>query len=191
MEKEPFQKLIEEGFKKIFDIDSLPDEVQALFREHVEFKNLLTSESDRGAALFASSYIDFLLEKILRVKMIGNKKHLDSLFTFNGALGTFSSRISICYSIGIIPKDYYEEINTIRKIRNIFGHSPDKLDFESEKIATLIQNLKFLPDNFDKPNRVKFNRSLSCVIGALDGISKMEKKFKENNNEGFEKVHTL
>lgn len=191
MDKNTYQNLIKEGVKKIIDIDSLQEELQTQFKEYLEFKYLLKTESDRGAALFASSYIDYLLEKILRIKMIGNKKHLDSLFTFNGALGTFSSRIAICYSMGIIPKSYYEEINTLRKIRNIFGHSPEKLDFESEKIESLIKKLKFLPENFDRPNRTKFNRSLSFLLGALEGISKIETKFKENNSEGFEKVNQV
>ncbi|MGE6397047.1 MltR family transcriptional regulator [Chryseobacterium scophthalmum] len=188
MDKEIYKKLIEAGINKKFNFDNLPEEFQNQIKEYIEFKYLLTTESDRGAVLFASSYIDFLLEKILRVKMIGNKKHLDSLFDFNGALGTFSSRIAICYSMGIFPKEYYDEINTIRKIRNIFGHSPEKLDFESEKISKIVQNLKFLPANFEKPNRTKFNRSLSFLIGALEGISKIETKFEENNKDKFEEI---
>lgn len=188
MEKETFKQLVEEGINKIFNLENFPDELQEQFKEYLEFKYLLTTESDRGAVLFASSYIDVLLEKILRIKLIGNKKHLDSIFSFNGALGTFSSRISICYSLGLFPKEYFEEINTIRKIRNIFGHSPEKIDFESEKISKIIQNLQFLPDNFDKPNRTKFNRSLSFLIGALEGISKTETKFEENNKDKFDDV---
>ena len=125
MEKETFKQLVEEGINKIFNLENFPDELQEQFKEYLEFKYLLTTESDRGAVLFASSYIDVLLEKILRIKLIGNKKHLDSIFSFNGALGTFSSRISICYSLGLFPKEYFDELMSLPQGKggNVVVHS--------------------------------------------------------------------
>jgi DNA-binding MltR family transcriptional regulator len=84
---EQFQKLITENLTIIMN-----------------FRRELTKETDRGCALMAASFLDYELEKLLREKLVGSKNHLDTLFEFNGPLGTFSSRIRLSYSLGLIPK---------------------------------------------------------------------------------------
>ena len=44
-------------------------------------------------------------------------------------LGTFSTKISIAFFIGLIPEDIYNDLNIIRKIRNEFAHNYDTLTF--------------------------------------------------------------
>ena len=63
-----------------------PQELQDEMLEYVDFRRALTTESDRGCALLAASHLDFLLEKMLKSKMVGSKNHLKSLFDFNLSL---------------------------------------------------------------------------------------------------------
>ena len=52
------------------------------FEALMEFRNQLDSETDRGCSLMAASYLDYELERLLREKLVGEKKHLDLLFYF-------------------------------------------------------------------------------------------------------------
>jgi hypothetical protein len=60
-------------------------------------------ESDRAAAIPAASYLEVLLEKLLRAKFIDNPI-VDDLFTGNGPASTFSSRISFASRSRILTK---------------------------------------------------------------------------------------
>jgi hypothetical protein len=70
-----------------------PENLKNDMNEYIYFRKELTSESDRGCALLAASHLDFLLEKLLSIKLIGTKKQKKQIFDFNGPLGTFSGRI--------------------------------------------------------------------------------------------------
>jgi len=94
-------------FEKIMPFEKLPSECKVLVFEGIAFRRELTKESDRGCALLAAAHLDYMLESVLRKKMIGSKNHLDSLFNFNGPVGTFSGRILLAHSIGLLSKCSY------------------------------------------------------------------------------------
>ena len=54
---------------------------------------LLNKESDRGCCLLAVSFLDNELKLLLEKKLVGSAKQKKEILGFNGALGTFSSRI--------------------------------------------------------------------------------------------------
>ncbi|MCJ8167641.1 hypothetical protein MKJ04_22555 [Pontibacter sp. E15-1] len=107
-------------FDEILNFEKLPKEVVDYIKEVVHFRNQLTIETERGSALYATSYLEAVFDKLFRKKLIGNKKHLDELLSFNGALGTFSNNINISYSIGLRNKDIHNDLHIIRKVRNEF-----------------------------------------------------------------------
>lgn len=117
--------------------------------------------------------------------MIGTNKQLQSLFDFNGPLGTFSSRILISFSIGLISKSYVNDLQIIRKIRNEFGHSPSIIDFENDKIASLCNNLKLTIDS-RKDNKSKFITSVAFITGSLIGSAYINEKFEEKKDGNIE-----
>lgn len=178
IQKRIASKMIPEGF---------PPEMKENILEWVTFRSELSKESDRGCALLAASHLDFLIEELLRVKMIGTKKQVNSLFEFNGPLGTFSSRILISYSMGLISKAYVNDLQIIRKIRNEFGHSPSIIDFKNDKIASLCANLVLI-DTPDRINKAKFITSVAFLSGSLGGLKYIEKKFEEKMDENLEEI---
>jgi hypothetical protein len=169
-DKEKYINIQKQLIEKLVDLDKLPEEVRNNLTDYVTFRHELTIESDRGCALLAGSYLDSQLEKVLRKKMVGNKKHLDNLFDFNGPLGTFSGRITITYSLGLISKNDLNDLQLVRKIRNTFGHSPSIIDFENEKIKSYCNNLKLVVRERSKSPRQKFNSSVSYLLGAIEGM---------------------
>ncbi|SEO20407.1 Mannitol repressor [Flavobacterium sp. CF108] len=189
MDKEIEEKIIntQKRIAKKMMHPGLPEEVQKSTLDWVVFRSELTKESARGCALLAASHIDFLLEEAMRSKLVGTNKQLQALFDFNGPLGTFSSRILLSYSIGLISKSYVHDLQIIRKIRNEFGHSPSIIDFENPKICALCNNLKLTVD-LKRDNKAKFITSVAFITGSLIALSYTGNKFEEKKDGNIEAV---
>lgn len=110
--------------------------------------------SDRALVITIGSILDTQLESLLKSFFIKDNKRDEKLFNNNSPLSNFSSKISMCYYLGIISKYEYEALEIIRKIRNIFAHEIEikKLE-DSQSIRDLCKILNipediYIPDNF-------------------------------------------
>jgi DNA-binding MltR family transcriptional regulator len=104
----------------------------------------LVEESDRGCVLVGAAILERRLEDIFRHVFDRNgiaKKLQDALFDANGPLGTFSSKAKLAYSLGLIPKNTYEDLDAVRRIRNDFAHSVDSVDFIGNKVSGVIESM--------------------------------------------------
>lgn len=140
----------------------------------------LTKETDRGCALMAAAFLDNELMLMLSDKIIGPKRFKQSVFEFNGPLGSFSSRIKMGYSLGLISKEILEDLDLIRKVRNEFGHRYEPISFESEPVKSWIIGLKqtFYKKNEAKPRSI-FNNTVLGVLAHIHGAFLQEPRFKE------------
>lgn len=131
-------------------------------------------KSDRALVITIGSILDTQLESLLKSFFIKDNKRDEKLFNNNSPLSNFSSKISMCYYLGIISKYEYEALEIIRKIRNIFAHEIEikKLE-DSQSIRDLCKILNipediYIPDNFfisGKEEIIKFeDMSLSEKI---------------------------
>lgn len=131
-------------------------------------------KSDRALVITIGSILDTQLESLLKSFLIKDNKRDEKLFNNNSPLSNFSSKISMCYYLGIISKYEYEALEIIRKIRNIFAHEIEikKLE-DSQSIRDLCKTLNipeyiYIPDNFiisGKEEIIKFEEmSLSEKI---------------------------
>lgn len=78
----------------------------------------------RASVIVSGSVLDKLLEILLKkhfVENTGEIKDLD-MFGNQSPLGTFSSKISLAYCLGLISKQLYDDLEKYRKIRNKFAH---------------------------------------------------------------------
>lgn len=173
---EQLKSIIKETFPK----DILPKGLIDELVEYADFRNELTKESDRGCALLAASHLDFLLIKMLKSKLIGSNNQLDLLFDNNGPLGTFSSKILMSFSLGLISKIELDDLQIIRKIRNEFGHSSSILNFESNKFKAQCNNLKLVHKSQNNP-RNKFITAVGFISGRLISETFKKKKFESTN----------
>ena len=180
-EKEDFDPIITLNKKVMeltFPFDRLPNEVKEFAMEYISFRRELTKESDRGCALLAASHLDFMLEKTLRQILCGTNKHLDSLFDFNGPLGTFSGKILLTYSLGLLSDYHLKDLQSIRKIRNEFGHTPKIISFDEPQITKFTNGLKLVANSRAETSRLKFISSVSLISGTLEAVSLTKKKFE-------------
>lgn len=113
-----------------------------------EIRSELEKESDRGCALVAAAYLENQLTELLEGFFITqSKKASSALFGFNGPVGTFSSKIKICFSLGLIPKEIHNGLDVLRKIRNEFAHLHEPLSFDTESMAQ--RALELLPESVE------------------------------------------
>ncbi|WP_452181346.1 MltR family transcriptional regulator [Heyndrickxia sporothermodurans] len=106
----------------------------------VEFLPELNSESDRGRALIACSYMDDLLKKALLAYFVNQEIGPKLVQGFSAPLGTFSTRTTAAYALGLISEKEFKEINTLREIRNKFAHQV-QVSFDDQSISDLCKNL--------------------------------------------------
>lgn len=139
--------------------DDAPPEINRI----ATFLHSFYKESDRGAALMAGSIIDEVLKEIILIFLVDKKVSVNLVDGFNAPLGTFSSRILAAYSLGLIEETEYIEIEIIRKIRNLFGHTWADTDFNNAKIKAQIEKFPFQ----EMDNRNTFNQTVANLLGEL------------------------
>ncbi len=133
------------------------------FQQWSRFFNEFRSESDRGATILASVWIEHLLERKLKALFTaGNSKTRQKLYSLNGPFSSFSSKILAVYSLGWIDSDIYDDINLVRRIRNVFAHKLHGIDLESPKIRKLI-------DEFKIPSRHYYDWNELQAVATVDG----------------------
>jgi DNA-binding MltR family transcriptional regulator len=111
-----------------------------------QVQDLVAKETDVGGVLIITSYIDSCLERVLR-STLKKGNTLDNLLKSGGALSTFSSRCDLCYVLGLISKEFYNDLKKISEIRNTFAHHHLTANFENEKVKNNCNELK-MPDNY-------------------------------------------
>lgn len=122
------------------------------------------SESDRGAAILAGSFVEHYLGMFLRSKTI-DEKVADELFGAMGPLATFAQRIAVAYAFGHINKSQYTDLELIRKIRNYFAHHPLQGSFQVDEIKDRASNLSsFKTKSEEDPLRYRHAYLIACGI---------------------------
>ena len=136
-----------------------------------KFVEELKRETDRGLPLVGAALIDEKLLETLQAFIIEGKSSKKLLTKGNAPLGTFSSRIEACFSLGLIDKFEYQEISLIRKIRNEFAHARHGISFQTEKIIGYCTSLKSevpeLEGYSTKDPKFIFMSAIVCIVLRL------------------------
>ena len=113
-------------------------------KERVEaFRASLLNESDRGIMLEALLRSYFVFERTSQSLITEDTKKVekvvDKLFEY-GPLGSFAAKISLVYSLGLIPEWEYRHLELLRDIRNKFAHKIESSSFESLNVIDRIKS---------------------------------------------------
>ena len=81
----------------------------------------LDGRSDRATIIVMATIIEAQLQTLLEAFLVDCDES-KKLFKRESALSTFSSKIDMCYCLGIISTHEYKTINILRRIRNGFAH---------------------------------------------------------------------
>jgi len=126
-------------------------------------------ESERSRGILAGSLLDSLLEQLIKNYLV--KDSPNELFKGYGPLSSFSAKIDMAFSLGLITKIERDELHRIRRIRNEFAHSLNhNLCFSESPIREHIKELKLTRTNItkiDSKPETDFKASLAVLIGFL------------------------
>lgn len=109
------------------------------------FLNEVAHESDRASAVLSAAYLDEMLGKLIESFMVDDNKAVDALLSSSkpyAPLGSFSAKIIMAYCLGLIDKIQYDDLNVIKRIRNLFAHGLHGLSFQSKQISDETKKLK-------------------------------------------------
>ncbi len=177
----------EQRYLKIMK-SSISNKIDIRHQENVEkvltFRKTLSIESDRGCALMAASFLENEIESLLKTKLIGNNSLIKELFSFNGPLGTFSSKIKMAYSLGLISKYTMTDLNIIRRIRNSFGHEYKPISFETKEIKDQVNSIQYTMYKVGEARtRAIFTNTVMGHLSFITSQQLKENKFIEKAQE--------
>jgi DNA-binding MltR family transcriptional regulator len=143
-----------------------------------EFISSLKDESDRGLVLISAEFIGEMLREVLQTCLLQNTavtpKLIASLFEVHAPLEPFSARVKFAFLLSLVDKETFEDLETIREIRNHFAHDYGRADLGDEKVASLTRTLRAANRAVSRFGASPdFNAASSEV--ALDDQSKKEK----------------
>jgi DNA-binding MltR family transcriptional regulator len=135
----------------------------------LQLRNTLGEESDKGCALTAGAFLESELGRLLRQFVVNDEKTADALLEGTGGLATFSSRIDMCYLLGMIGPVARRDLHLIRKIRNDFAHTAAPSSFETESAAARCRELSHAGQDERLSSRDRFMRATMGLAAAIHG----------------------
>lgn len=139
------------------------------------FLQELQKESDRAAAVLGAAHLESMLEALLRRSFTFTSDYLDNLLRPDGPLGTFSSKINLAHSMGLLTLSESKDLHWVRQIRNKFAHHLVGLSFKDDQVADWSKNFILIKhlvkalevDPYSNP-RIRFNFAIAYLGVRLD-----------------------
>ena len=129
-----------------------------------EFMSAFSKETDRGSAILGAAVLDEKLREILS-HTLKDCKQAKSLLREGGAISSFSARLDLAISLGLIDNKEYETCNVVRKIRNKFAHEFDHdLSFTNQSVKDHCNNFAIEMDGLDKLGVHKENPRVKFIV---------------------------
>ncbi len=137
------------------------------FGRVIEFRHSLTPETDRGCAIAAAAFLDEELKTLLASVLADEPKLLKEMFSHNGPLANFSSRIDFAMLMGLLSRVTWHDLHIIRRIRNDFAHSPHPLSFDDGAIRSRCGELRHTIRGHEAQSRQHFTSAVCAVLAFI------------------------
>jgi DNA-binding MltR family transcriptional regulator len=151
----------------------------------MEFSRLFDygEASDRAVAIVGPAFLDTLLSEALVEFMVENRTEVTKLLGPNGPLGTYGSRVTACYCLGLIGKIVTVDLRIVGKIRNRFAHDI-RANFTDPKISQSCRALRWHREFFAAPPPGATDRDLFqvgvnqlvCHLSAIPSLARFSKR---------------
>lgn len=135
-------------------------------KEFLPFLDTHNSESPRGSVLVACSFLDEQLKEVISAFLIEDSDKAVLLEGFNAPIGTFSARIKMAHSLGLISDSERDDCDTLRKIRNALAHD-HRASFEDQKLIDLCANLHHSAKSYDDVVVGTYGQFSSGAVGLI------------------------
>ena len=120
---------------------------ERILDEFKEFYVEYSKESDKAAVIMGIEKLDNLLFQILNKILIPNPSQKDDLFVTDMPLSTFSSKINLCYRLGIVDNLTTKSLNLMKKIKsdmiNEKANASLTAGAAADRVRELLSNLNY------------------------------------------------
>jgi DNA-binding MltR family transcriptional regulator len=131
--------------------------------------------SDRAVAIIGPAFLDTLLSDILIEFMVEDDKEVSKLLQPEGPLGTYGSRVTACYCLGLIGGIVTTDLRLVGKIRNRFAHDI-RAGFSEPRISQWCRAMRWHKEAmFHEPppgvtDRDLFQVGVNQLVTHLNGV---------------------
>lgn len=155
------------------------------------FQRELKEGSDRTCLLMAASFLESELERVLKIKLVGDPVFKYDLFDYKGPLGDLTSKARMSYGLGIISEKMMANLILIDGLKNEFMRDYKVTTFEDPLVTQQIYNLTAgLYLKYEAPPRRYFcNAAFTTLTFILIGLR--VKKFKEKKHPEYTETERL
>jgi DNA-binding MltR family transcriptional regulator len=160
----------------------IPIEKLKITKEAERIYDILSDLPALASVVLTISFIDELLERLLRQQFRKESKTTDRLLD-KGILGSIKAKFDLAYCLELIWKIQLQDLDKLISIRNMFAHNYEDVNFNDTKIFKLCEELhgpKFflmriedikereeLDKNIRKSARAQFNMSAMMIIESI------------------------
>lgn len=96
-----------------------------------------------AVAIVGAAMLEFALERILRAKFKRNDDtSWERLVGPEGGLNAFASKINLGYAFAVYDDSTRAALMSVKTIRNVFAHAKKPVDFNHERIAAELAEIK-------------------------------------------------
>jgi DNA-binding MltR family transcriptional regulator len=157
----------------------------------LEFSRLFDYKeaSDRAIAIVGPAFLDTLLNDILTEFLVEDEKEVYKLLQPEGPLGTYGSRVTACYCLGLIGEIVTADLRLVGKIRNQFAHNI-RAHFSDQKISQWCRGLRwhkellFADPPADATDRDLFQVGVNALVMHLNGVPSIARSRKRLKVKG-------
>lgn len=136
----------------------------------------LNEQSDRGVAIVGAAWVEEAISSSLESAFPQQSKGRERLFRADGPLSTFSAKIDLLHTLGLVSELIRSDMHRIREIRNTFAHqithtkTNAKLSFHIAEINDKCFALRCVEhENLDDP-REAFIRACAVLNADLEMV---------------------
>jgi hypothetical protein len=108
----------------------------------------LSTSDDRTVAIIAATIVEARLREAIERVLVRDEPVEKEMFRTTGPLGMFASKINLALLMGLISKQAWKNLDTMKNIRNRFAHYIDITDFQSQQIRDWCKNLDLIERHF-------------------------------------------
>ena len=150
---------------------------------------LLEKQDDRGLVLSLAAFAEDALGNLLKAFMLPGATTGQLVDGFNAPLGNFSSRIKAAYSLGLVTKNQFTDLEQLRKIRNLFAHTWQPISLADQRVSGHIRSMNYAsylqvyPETADKKLRSSGYALLLALTGAANTLAEGGRAVTETRGE--------
>jgi len=127
----------------------------------------LGEQAQSAFAIWSAAIIEDYLANVLAFYMPNLSNRLrEKLFSGYGPFSSFSAKIDVAYTLGLITSDMRRDLHVFRGIRNTYAHSTEMLHFRSSSIQKLLK--KFSDFRPEKDPYLYYSDKFRDTLSALN-----------------------